>query len=170
MATQAKSKSIFTPTTENPIVETTREFWLAGLGAMSLAQQEGEKLRKHGKKMFDELVTKGKKFEQNQKKQIRKRYETAAGQVAETTKKVEQKAQSKLKKAAGLSETVEVYHLVSKGESWTIRREGEHRDISLHDNKASALEAARGIAHAHEPSRVVVHRADGTIQTSYTYE
>ena len=64
----------------------------------------------------------------------------------------------------------EVYHLVHKGDGWTIRLEGKKKDISLHDNKASGLEAARTIAHDHEPARVIVHRADGTVQTSYSYQ
>ena len=29
---------------ENPVVESARDIWLAGLGAFSVAQQEGEKI------------------------------------------------------------------------------------------------------------------------------
>jgi hypothetical protein len=61
------------------------------------------------------------------------------------------------------------YHLLPKGDGWTVRLEGHTKDISLHTNKNAALSAARGLAQAHEPSRLVVHRADGTIQTSFSY-
>jgi hypothetical protein len=166
MATKSmKSWSFFTPT-DNPLADTTREIWLAGLGALAMAQEEGGKLRKQGRKLFEQLISEGEKFEKNRFKSVRDTFDDAAEQFTKGTKKAEKKLQTLLDQP----EKVEVYHLVPKGEGWTIRREGKDNDISLHDRKASALEAARGIAHAHEPSRVVVHRADGTVQTSYSYE
>jgi len=62
-----------------------------------------------------------------------------------------------------------VYHLVPHDEGWAIRKENAKRNLSLHDTKREALDAGRDVAQAHEPSRLVVHKADGTIQTSYSY-
>jgi poly(hydroxyalkanoate) granule-associated protein len=167
MATKSmKKRSFFVASTDNPLVESTREIWLAGLGSLAMARQEGEKLGKRSKKLFEQLVSEGEKFEKSRLKTIRETLDEAAEQFEKTTKK----AENQLRAMVEQPEKVEVYHLVPKGEGWTIRREGKDNDISLHDRKASALEAARGIAHAHEPARVVVHRADGTVQTSYSYE
>ena len=42
---------------ENPVVDSARDIWLAGLGAFSVAQQEGEKIIDEGNKFFDKLVS-----------------------------------------------------------------------------------------------------------------
>ncbi|MEJ2385013.1 MAG: DUF2188 domain-containing protein [Xanthomonadales bacterium] len=161
-----KNRSVFEPSRDNPLVETTHEIWLAGLGALSMARQEGEKLRRQGSELFAQLVARGEKFEKARLGTVRDTFDEAAERINRVTKKAERQ----LRTLVETPENVEVYHLVPKGDRWTIRREGKDNDISLHDRKASALEAARGIAHAHEPARVVVHRADGTVQTSYSYE
>ncbi len=62
-----------------------------------------------------------------------------------------------------------VYHLLPKDDKWSIRQEGQDKDSSVQDTKTAALDAARKLAQSNEPSRLVVHRADGTIQTSYNY-
>ena len=41
---------------ENPVVDSAREIWLAGLGAFSVAQQEGEKFVDEGNKFFDKQI------------------------------------------------------------------------------------------------------------------
>lgn len=46
---------------ENPVVESAREIWLAGLGAFAVAQDEGSK-------MFDKLVKEGGKLENKTRK------------------------------------------------------------------------------------------------------
>jgi poly(hydroxyalkanoate) granule-associated protein len=46
-----------------PVVDSAREIWLAGLGAFSVAQNEGGKLIEQGNKLFDKLVSEGKKLE-----------------------------------------------------------------------------------------------------------
>ena len=47
----------------NPVVDSVREIWLAGLAAFSVAQQEGGKIIEQGNKMFDKLVAEGCKLE-----------------------------------------------------------------------------------------------------------
>lgn len=51
-----------------PVIEQAREIWLAGLGAFSVAQQEGEKIVEQGNKMFDRLVNEGNKVEKKARK------------------------------------------------------------------------------------------------------
>lgn len=52
----------------DPVVDSARDIWLAGLGAFSLAQQEGGKLLNEGNKMFDQLVKEGNKLEEKTRK------------------------------------------------------------------------------------------------------
>ena len=47
----------------NPVFDSAREIWLAGLGAFSVAQNEGGKIIEQGNKMFDKLVAEGSKLE-----------------------------------------------------------------------------------------------------------
>ncbi len=58
----------------DPLVDYGREVWLAGLGAFSLAQQEGGKLGgkvlAKGGKLFDQLVKEGSKLEQSTRKSV----------------------------------------------------------------------------------------------------
>ena len=44
---------------DNPVVDSAREIWLAGLGAFSLAQAEGEKLIAEGGKMLGDGIKQG---------------------------------------------------------------------------------------------------------------
>ncbi len=46
-----------------PVVDSAREIWLAGLGAFSFAQNESGKIIEQGNKLFDKLVSEGKKLE-----------------------------------------------------------------------------------------------------------
>jgi poly(hydroxyalkanoate) granule-associated protein len=62
---------------ENPVVDSAKDIWLAGLGAFSLAQQESEKALEQGGKMFERLVKEGSKLE----KQTRKDVEGAFGDM-----------------------------------------------------------------------------------------
>ena len=55
---------------ENPVVESAREIWLAGLGAFSVAQEEGAKALERGNKMFDQLVKEGSKLEKKTRKDV----------------------------------------------------------------------------------------------------
>ena len=55
---------------ENPVVESAREIWLAGLGAFSVAQKESEKFLDQGNKFFDKLVKEGSKIENRARKDL----------------------------------------------------------------------------------------------------
>lgn len=58
----------------DPLVEYGREVWLAGLGALSMAQEEGGKIggkvMAKGSKLFDQLVKEGSKLEQTTRKSV----------------------------------------------------------------------------------------------------
>jgi len=62
------------------------------------------------------------------------------------------------------------YHVVPFGEGWAVELEGSTRPVSRHGTKREAVDAARAAAHAHAPSGLVIHRADGTIQRRHAYD
>ncbi len=104
----------------------------------------------------------------------------AAKKPAPARKKAKRKAKRTAKRASGKAARTAaskiasprgevVFHLVPKDKDWAITREGADGDLGVHGTKAEALEAARKAAQAAEPSRLVVHKADGTIQASYNY-
>ena len=59
------------------------------------------------------------------------------------------------------------YRVVPNGGTWQLRR--EQTPLSNHTFKTDAVEAGRRVAKANQPSQLIVHKADGTIETEYTY-
>lgn len=100
---------------------------------------------------------------------------------ADATTKVTSKATPKAKVATKAKVAVKVeapaveelprkvYHVSSHDDGWKIQAEGSTAPVKAVGTKNEALSAARDIARDNEPSQVVVHRLDGTIQTHYTY-
>lgn len=199
----------------DPVIDSAREIWLAGLGAFSMAQKEGGKIVGRGSELFDKLVAEGGKLEKSMRRTADAKAADVRGGVEDRTQSARRQIKSNLDKietvfedrvarvlarlgvpsadeihnltdrVAALSaeiaaasrntakqaaQDVDVFHLLPKDEDWTVRLEGTEEDLSVHDTKDAALVAAREIAHARQPSRLVVHRSDGTIQTSYSYE
>ena len=65
-----------------------------------------------------------------------------------------------------------VYHIVpnpGQEKDWKIKEENIDEPLGLFSNKVEAIEKAKEIAKANEPSQIIVHREDGQIQTEYTY-
>ncbi|MEH0982997.1 DUF2188 domain-containing protein [Micromonospora sp. CPCC 205556] len=60
------------------------------------------------------------------------------------------------------------YHVVPNGGGWKV--EQGTKTFGTYDTKHSAVEQGRKVAHANEPSQLVVHTADGKIETEYTYK
>ena len=60
---------------DNPVADSAREIWLAGLGALSVAQKEGEKFVDQGNKFFDKLVKEGVKIEKRTRKDVEGAFE-----------------------------------------------------------------------------------------------
>jgi poly(hydroxyalkanoate) granule-associated protein len=194
--------------------ERGRDVWLAGLGALVMAEEESTKLYntvlERGKKLgdesvtlFDDLVKRGRKIEQEGLKRI----DDTVGEVSDTQKKYTQQLENifenvlerfgvptraEVKELSGkvnaLSAKVDAlvkvldkngeavtaerttYHVVPREDGWAITKEGAARATSLHDTKNEAVDAARDLAREQVPSMLVIHKKDGTIQDTSTYD
>ena len=93
----------------------------------------------------------------------RSEIQTLTRRVEELTVKVDRLA------ATAPARTLAVYHVAPHEQGWKVGIEGQDAPASVHPTKEAALDAAREIAKAAEPSRVVVHRMDGTIQNQFGY-
>jgi len=67
---------------QKDVVESANKIWLAGLGALAVAEEEGSKL-------FNSLVTKGEGFEKRSKKQLEKVQHTVGDQVEAAREKAD---------------------------------------------------------------------------------
>lgn len=63
-----------------------------------------------------------------------------------------------------------VFHVTADGDGWTLKGEGGKQAVSRHPTKKQAVSAARDVAHANAPSRLVIHRQDGSVQRTHEYE
>ena len=97
----------------------------------------------------------------------RKEIQTLTQRVEELTRKVDRLATAPAPKPA--AKAVAVYHVAPHEDGWKVGIEGQKAPASIHPTKDAALTAAREIAKQAEPSRVVVHRMDGTIQNQFGY-
>jgi poly(hydroxyalkanoate) granule-associated protein len=201
--------------------ERGRDVWLAGLGALVMAEEESSKLYntvvERGKQLgdesvnlFDDLVKRGREVEQKGLKRI----DETVDDVSDTQKKYTQQLEgifenvlerfgvptrAEVKELSGkvnaLSAKVDAlvkvldkngaakaeveaevnverttYHVVPREEGWAITKEGAARATSLHDTKNEAVDAARELAREQVPSMLVIHKKDGTIQDTSTYD
>lgn len=62
-----------------------------------------------------------------------------------------------------------VYHVAADGDGWVVKNEGAQRAVSRHVTKKEAVGAARDVAHANAPSRLVIHRRDDEVQRTHEY-
>lgn len=62
-----------------------------------------------------------------------------------------------------------VYHVKPDGDEWAVEAEGASRASSRHDTKKAAVEEGRSLAAKKTPSRLVIHRSDGTVQRQHAY-
>ena len=63
-----------------------------------------------------------------------------------------------------------VYEVTKHDRGWAVRRQGAERATAVHATKKEALVDARGVARSHAPSRLVVHKADGSVADETDYE
>lgn len=54
-------------------------------------------------------------------------------------------------------------------EQWKVGYEGAQNAFSAHGTKEQAVQVGRGLAQRQQPSRLIIHRLDGSIQTEHTY-
>lgn len=98
-----------------PVVDSAKDIWFAGLGAFSVAQQEGEKLFGQGTKLFDKLVSEGAKVE---KKSIK----AAESAVDEVKSDVEKRLKEARKQANESWDNL--YNIFDERVSGTLERLG----------------------------------------------
>ena len=63
-----------------------------------------------------------------------------------------------------------VYRVARHERGWSVQRDGTERATSVHPTKKEALHDARQAARAQAPSRLVVHKADGTVGDETDYD
>lgn len=63
-----------------------------------------------------------------------------------------------------------VFHVLPDDESWKVEAEGGKPAASRHGTKRQAVKTGREAAAKAAPSRLVIHRGDGTIQKQHAYE
>jgi len=83
-----------------PVVQSAREVWLAGLGALNVAQQEGGKILERGSKLFEKLVEEGGKFESKTRRDFEGAVSDLRGEVENRMSGVKQRTDSVRKQAA----------------------------------------------------------------------
>jgi hypothetical protein len=60
-----------------------------------------------------------------------------------------------------------IYRVVPSGSQWHVTH--QQQVLSRHNTKQAAIDAGQTVAKANQPSQLVVHRADGTIEFEWTY-
>lgn len=60
-----------------------------------------------------------------------------------------------------------VYRVVPNGTNWQVKHDG--KVLSNHLMKSMAIAEGQRIAKANQPSQLVIHLANGQIETEYTY-
>ncbi len=62
------------------------------------------------------------------------------------------------------------YNVVPREEGWAVIKEGAKRATSVHETKKEALESGRELAKSQAPSTLTVHKQDGEVQETLTYD
>jgi poly(hydroxyalkanoate) granule-associated protein len=86
---------------ENPVVESARDIWLAGLGALSVAQKEGEKFIEESNKLFDKLVKEGAKLETQARKDVEGAFDDLRGEFGSRVKNIRGDVESRVRDFRG---------------------------------------------------------------------
>lgn len=63
-----------------------------------------------------------------------------------------------------------VFHVRPADDGWTLGEDGAASPSSRHDTKREAVNAARELAVSSAPSRLVIHRRDGSVQKEHSYQ
>jgi poly(hydroxyalkanoate) granule-associated protein len=177
-----------------------REVWLAGLGALATAEDQGTALYDTLVKQGETLVKRGEKLEERGKARWDELKTDVSTQQEKVAEKVETTVYDPMVEALrklGVPTRAEVHKLHTQVETLTervslliarleraqvavytvsAREEGwavEKKGtgtVSLHPTKDEALDAARSVAGENRPAELVVHRKDGTVQDTVVYE
>ena len=85
----------------NPVVDSARDFWLAGLGAFSYVQGEGMKAVEAGNKLFDQLVKEGGKFEKKTRKDVEGAFNDIRGEIENRVTGIRSEVETRVKGIRG---------------------------------------------------------------------
>lgn len=61
-------------------------------------------------------------------------------------------------------------HVVASESDWLLTAEGKDGPLETFRTKEEAVDAARGVAQKAAPSELVIHRLDGSVMRSHSYE
>jgi poly(hydroxyalkanoate) granule-associated protein len=86
---------------ENPVVDSARDIWLAGLGAFSVAQKEGERFIAESNKLFERLVQEGAKLESRTRKDMENAFEDVRGEFENRVRNFRGDVESRVKDFRG---------------------------------------------------------------------
>lgn len=70
-------------------------------------------------------------------------------------------------RARGRADRLHVRH---EGAEWALRKDGTNGSVQTFDTKREAVAAAREEGAAAAPSEVLIHRMDGSVERSHSYE
>ncbi len=149
----------------------------------------GRKLEKKTGKGLDKVKTKAKEATDRAKTEVEEtvdRFETLVDErLTDVVKRLglpkRNEIQTLSKRVEELSTMVmnltgtkildrKVYQVTPQDDAWMVTLDGKKKPLAQYETKSAALEAARELAKANEPSQLIIHRADGTVQTSHTYD
>lgn len=60
-----------------------------------------------------------------------------------------------------------IYRVLPSGSRWELKHDGTV--LMSHNNKEPVVDQGQATAKENQPSQLMVHRADGTIEYEYTY-
>ena len=183
---------------QEDVLHSARKVWLAGLGAISMVEEGASDLFDQLVTQGRKASSRGRKELENAKARVEGEWRDARTRVGETLEGVGSKVDQQVAEALhrlgiptraeiqaltrrveqltrhvdkwqGAAETRTVYHVSTFEDGWKVQLEGADEPMATAATKDEALEAARGLAKDREPSQIVVHKMDGTIQHSYSY-
>jgi poly(hydroxyalkanoate) granule-associated protein len=136
-------------TPKSELSESVHKIWLAGLGAMATAEEEGGKL-------FSSLVDRGKKYESTIKKpvgqattQVKKKVKDVRGRAGKTVKKIERAFDEQVDAAlhrVGVPTRKEIAALNRKVQRLTEAIEGKRRKAAKKKTPAKKTTARKKTA------------------------
>ena len=98
----------------------------------------------------------------------REEVETLSNKVGQLSEKLD--ALSALLEANQPDAAVTVYHVTPHEDGWAVQREGAERATSVHDTKKEAVTSGREEAKKTLPGQLIVHKQDGSIQETFSYD
>ncbi|HVS16100.1 MAG TPA: DUF2188 domain-containing protein [Thermoanaerobaculia bacterium] len=141
-----------------------------GKERLSTAAEKGRKqLTAAAEKGRQQIATVAEKGKQRLSKVTPKQKKAAAATVAAVAGVAVAAAGIAAVRKRRKSKQRAIYHVVPSNDRWEVRTEGAQRATSVHETKREAVAAARQLARGKEPSQLVVHRLDGTVQDSFVY-